>query len=665
MRITQLFHGDQLNSLLFEIIICSILILLLFLILRNSHKIEDQIQSYLRKKEIYIKSIPKEFYLFIIVFLFIYFNPASSQLESSRLTDNPTDCKPYITLRTLLTNYQGLSADPANLILIKNRIVNYEKTMQKGQIENRDASQFSDFLNEFHAVSASDLSGNEIISFGEKVQPIIDLYYLENDLCPQTGWYDLSGKSFGRVAEYNYAAILSGVKESTSRILFAIQSDGALGVAEGKNIQNGTTSIDTRFMSSLPAINALYLIPGMNFSNFPQYRGYTPWNLMAGEVLGNQSRTLMDISGIDYFVINSKDYLREFSNAPQWQFKWSSKVLPEGKHILKIIPAISTESDSAFLTIDAIQVLSEQSDNTSINGENKSQIFDDRSSLIQYFGSWVQKNENADSYQRTYAYTSDPNAFLVFPFEGNGIDIFYPIKEVGGLGDVYIDNQFIGRINQSMGKRMDWSNLELINYNLPEVVDPHFTLLKNNASYGLAYFAKSIKYINSDLKNLFLEQYRPPFYYLEREKYVAYIDTVNKMRSLLEQISVKNSILIERSAPLMNSQENQILDNLQGEIIDSNMVANKAVFNVQCEINPCYFIFNMADNIGWHAYIDNQETTTHEANFAFLSVEIPKGQHLVWFEYQPDYLFITLCLNFVAYLLTLFSIVLGDDENNY
>jgi hypothetical protein len=55
--------------------------------------------------------------------------------------------------------------------------------------------------------------------------------------------------------------------------------------------------------------------------------------------------------------------------------------------------------------------------------------------------------------------------------------------------DVYIDHQFIGRIDQSMGERMDWSNLELIQYHTPEAVDTQFVLLKNNASYGLAYFA--------------------------------------------------------------------------------------------------------------------------------------------------------------------------------
>jgi uncharacterized membrane protein YfhO len=58
-------------------------------------------------------------------------------------------------------------------------------------------------------------------------------------------------------------------------------------------------------------------------------------------------------------------------------------------------------------------------------------------------------------------------------------------------------------------------------------------------------------------------------------------------------------------------------------------------------------VFNMAAISGWHAFADQEALPIKRVNFAFMGVDVPVGEHLVWFEYRPWFSclgsFISLC----------------------
>ncbi|HEY59167.1 MAG TPA: YfhO family protein, partial [Anaerolineae bacterium] len=64
---------------------------------------------------------------------------------------------------------------------------------------------------------------------------------------------------------------------------------------------------------------------------------------------------------------------------------------------------------------------------------------------------------------------------------------------------------------------------------------------------------------------------------------------------------------------------------------------SQAAFQVRCDDQPCFFVFNMANVSGWHAYVDHQPAHIHQTNFAFMGIEVPQGEHLLWFEFAPIY----------------------------
>jgi hypothetical protein len=61
-----------------------------------------------------------------------------------------------------------------------------------------------------------------------------------------------------------------------------------------------------------------------------------------------------------------------------------------------------------------------------------------------------------------------------------------------------------------------------------------------------------------------------------------------------------------------------------------------ALVSVQATTDGGYLVLSDAYYPGWRAYLDGEETRVLRANYAFRAVELPAGQHLVQFRYQPD-----------------------------
>jgi uncharacterized membrane protein YfhO len=62
-----------------------------------------------------------------------------------------------------------------------------------------------------------------------------------------------------------------------------------------------------------------------------------------------------------------------------------------------------------------------------------------------------------------------------------------------------------------------------------------------------------------------------------------------------------------------------------------NLLGDKAAFRTSSE-SGCTLVFNTADVSGWRAFAGARPVPIPRANYAFLSVDVPPGDQLVWFE---------------------------------
>ena len=658
-QIISFLKSDAITSMAITLALLNIIVLVLTFFLLKWENWKTKSISLLCRNDFLVPS----FLVFLASIPLIIAYPSYPQFQTGRLINNPLDCKPYITLQTLLTNFEGLNQDEANIDLIKQRLVEYEKDRQIFFLDSNDAEIqiYQHGLASYGVVSAASLGEDEVIQFAHNGFRDIDAFYLQDKNCSVDKIVIDSALPIWRIAAYNDAAIFRTIGLPPSRILFATQSDNALGIAEGRLINNSNTAVDARLLSTYPPINALYLIPGFNFTQIPKYGGYgyyaRPWNLMAGQALNSESRKLLDISGIDYFVVRNEDYLHERSNAPEWQFEWSSQELEYGQHTLRLQPIFSRGKTVA---IDAIAVESSRVS----TGNSTITLFDDTSPEIEYGPLWSSVNDDVESIGRTLKMTGNPKSDLVFNFVGTRVKIIYPIHPSSAEMDVYIDNELITRLDITQGSKMDWSDLEKIQYQVPEEINPDFTVLKNQRSFGLGYFARSVRVIDSSLFNTFIAKYQPPFYYSKPEEYESYITTVNKMRAMLYQVTEKENVIVEMDSQNAFNRLNIESQNSNNEILNAHMIGNLAVFDTRCNEGPCFFVFNMSNVSGWKAYIDNQPVPISRTNFAFMGITVPEGTHQIWFEYSLLFPAISKIVSETAFCIVLFFLLIRSKINS-
>ena len=52
-------------------------------------------------------------------------------------------------------------------------------------------------------------------------------------------------------------------------------------------------------------------------------------------------------------------------------------------------------------------------------------------------------------------------------------------------------------------------------------------------------------------------------------------------------------------------------------------------------LGSAYLLLNETYYPGWKAFVDNNETKVHRANYNFKAIEVPKGKHKVSFVFDP------------------------------
>lgn len=174
----------------------------------------------------------------------------------------------------------------------------------------------------------------------------------------------------------------------------------------------------------------------------------------------------------------------------------------------------------------------------------------------------------------------------------------------------------------------DKSGLRAVPYELPYPLDPSLAVVADERSFGMAYLAKDVRYIAPFASG---DQFGPPFYPAKPQKFAGYVKSVQNLEANLMALPGKYSVLLEdanlagREVPTADGGNRLTIENIAG---------NKAAFNVHCQASPCVLVFNTTDVEGWKAFADDRPIGIKRANYAFLAVEVLKGDHFVWFEHR-------------------------------
>ncbi len=248
----------------------------------------------------------------LIIVSIIGFLP-KERIVNNELLYNPTACNYYISLQSLLANYPLLAQDKANFRFIRNRLIKFENdltsTTVSPNITAEYKAQYDKLLSAFHINSFSSiLDEPSIIAIATAGTHLIDSFYLDNRIFCVNPLYDWSHYTHRRILRHNLSGLYMGISNKYSLILSAVADDWLMGPTPGLFTVNQTTVLDTRYMSGLPLLTALYVLPKYDFVNISHPGSAAPWNFFRADSFGDSvTRKILNISGIDIFTAYKND----------------------------------------------------------------------------------------------------------------------------------------------------------------------------------------------------------------------------------------------------------------------------------------------------------------------------------------------------------------------
>lgn len=232
-------------------------------------------------------------------------------LRSNEAADNAPSCPYYISLQSLLTNYKAMPQDTANALFIKNKLLKFEKDLERMNANPHVAhytKTYTNILTSFKLKSATSANTETALKIAQLAFNNIDDFYLNEQLFCRNSLYNWENSQSRRVLHFNFGGYFDQLPNRFVRIQSFLSSGAHLGVFPGFIVNNQTTALGTQFMTGLPLLTALYVLPGHNYEHVGSYIDPVPWcAFWSGYVTDPKLRKIMDIAGIDIFVISKKD----------------------------------------------------------------------------------------------------------------------------------------------------------------------------------------------------------------------------------------------------------------------------------------------------------------------------------------------------------------------
>ncbi len=80
-----------------------------------------------------------------------------------------------------------------------------------------------------------------------------------------------------------------------------------------------------------------------------------------------------------------------------------------------------------------------------------------------------------------------------------------------------------------------------------------------------------------------------------------------------------------------------------------NYTSNKIIIKTE-NTNVGFLVLSDQYYPGWEAYIDGKKTKIYKVNGFLRGIEIPPGDHIVEFKFEPKILYLSLFLSFLIYI---------------
>lgn len=269
----------------------------------------------MRDKPEYI-TLPKSmvfFWLCLTMTLLTIFIFPIYRMKSNEAKDNPHRAPYYITLQSILANNASLGFDQANIKFIKHKMLAFEQNVKAAETQKPLAlpyqQAYQNILHQYGVTSIKSLkSAPDILQAAKGSFKIIDSYYLDDRINRVSPLYQWQPWHERYILQYNLGSLFDVIPDKNKRMLVAFTNGSQLGVFSGYFVNNQTTTLTTQFVTGIPLLTALYVLPKCNFTKMGSYLGEVPWVYFSANTFQDTlSRKLLDISGIDVFAVANQD----------------------------------------------------------------------------------------------------------------------------------------------------------------------------------------------------------------------------------------------------------------------------------------------------------------------------------------------------------------------
>lgn len=179
--------------------------------------------------------------------------------------------------------------------------------------------------------------------------------------------------------------------------------------------------------------------------------------------------------------------------------------------------------------------------------------------------------------------------------------------------------------------------------------DPYrINFFQNTRSYGKAYIAKWVRTIEPG-ENMFNRRVvdLPRHWPVSDELVKNFENNIARIPD-----NIWRSAIIELTGSGVYPENPRIYES-NNDVNVVKIIGSKAVFDVNCEDDHCWFVYNTAALKGWRAFSGSTSLPIHKANLGFIGLQLNKGKHFVWMEYRPverDISFIAMTLAWIIVL---------------
>ncbi len=187
----------------------------------------------------------------------------------------------------------------------------------------------------------------------------------------------------------------------------------------------------------------------------------------------------------------------------------------------------------------------------------------------------------------------------------------------------------------------DKTDLQPVETNVHNKIDPDFVVVKDTRSFGLSYLVNTAIYW--------------PLFQFPVNDFLNNSLGIRLASSLIETLRYRFDAVIEDERRNFGERELAQHDGANSLRV-LNFIGDIAAFEVENRISPCKQVLNLAAINGWKAFADDQPLTIRRANAAFMSVDVPPGKHLIWFEHRANSILLGISITLLSFIAVLVSL---------